>query len=110
MERRSKAKVLFYREAEKDREGNLVKPEGVKGIYVCLIRNGRGVVARGVSACSGKDQLVKKVGRNIAYNRALGAIENKGCLESLDKNGFTCKGCYKPELTQFEKNLVARAK
>lgn len=102
MEKQGKAKILFYRETEV-RRGKEVKP---KGVYVCLVKMGRSVVARGVAVCSRKDNLIKKIGRETAYKRAIMAVEQKSDIKPLNKAGFEFKGFYKPELTAKEKLLT----
>lgn len=101
-----KARVLFYREAEK-KNGNA---DGRKNVYVCLIKEGDEVIARGVSVCSKKDQLVKEVGRNMAQIRAEKAIEYGRNIGSLNKCGFGCDGYYRPELTERENRILNKVK
>jgi hypothetical protein len=103
---KGKAKVLFYREAEK-RNG---KGDNRKNVYVCLIREGDEVIARGVSVCSKKDQLVKEVGRNMAQIRAEKAIEHGRNIGSLNRCGFAFDGYYKPELNERENRILNKAK
>ncbi len=101
-----KARVLFYREAE-NKNG---KADGRKNVYVCLIREEGEIVARGVSVCSKKDQLVKETGRNMAQIRAEKAIEYGRNIGSLNKCGFAFDGYYRPELNDRENRIVNKVK
>lgn len=102
MERQGKAKILFYRETEV-RRGKEVKP---KGVYVCLVKMGRSVVARGVAVCGKNDRLRKDAGRAMAYQRALWAVDAERDIKPLNRAGFGFKGYYKPVLSDKEKLLT----
>ena len=101
MKENGKVRTLFYRETDG-------KADGRKNVYVCLIREGEKVIARGVSVCSKKDQLVKEVGRNIAQTRAEAAIVNGRDIGSLNRCGFKFDGYYNPELNDREKRILSK--
>ena len=71
---------------------------------ICLlIEEQGGVVARGVSVCSPKDQFVKKTGRNKALGQALRAVAHKSNRGRLPyklfaegQTTFGYKACYVP--------------
>jgi len=77
---------------------------------------------RGISICSPKDSPVKRVGRNIAFGRALQAVKNgerkEGLINrgeaaevyfSVDSSGyFEYKSTDKPVLDPIEKKLIKK--
>jgi len=76
-----------------------------------------GEVARGVSICSNKDNINKKIGVKIAKGRALKALfEKKSSMPILthliyfanDDNTYDLlwKSSYTPTLTEFENKLL----
>lgn len=83
-------------------------------ITVCLIKDSEGNISRGIAICSDKDQPCKKVGRNIAKERAIYAItENKdGCPihreEIIAPYIFVFKSTCRPKLTKLEQNLFLK--
>lgn len=89
-------------------------------VTVCLLENG-GELARGVAACSQQDNPHKRVGRNIAKERARYAMMTKGnnCVINGIKGVHAIlrsnvagvdlgwmKSAYNPKLTEFEERLL----
>ena len=84
-------------------------------ITICLIKDSESNISRGIAICSDKDQPCKKVGRNIARERAIYAIteKEKGCkIRGKEINpslyNFVYKSMYNPVLTGFEKKLFLK--
>lgn len=102
---------------------------------VYLIKNEEGIWSRGISVRNYIDKFVKKIGRGIAYKRALSAMKTKECEQFKCYNGyelmdsvtpfieqitldnkednisviteeFEWKQCYDAELTTYEKRIV----
>ena len=74
---------------------------------------------RGVSICSPKDSPIKRVGRNIAFGRALQAVKRGGSIlskcrkEAIDtynevKSFFLYNSTNIPILNRIEKKLIKR--
>ena len=69
---------------------------------VCLVARD-GVLARGVARCNMEmDSISKKLGRGIAYGRAVKAIETGDHLV----DGEFIRAYHNPELSDFERRLV----
>ena len=87
-------------------------------ITICLSRI-EGQTSRGIAICSDKDNPCKKIGRDIAYGRALKAIFNGKSGDRVNRplflhawlisSGFESpmyKSEYNPNLTAFELKLL----
>ena len=83
---------------ERDREN---KPM----ITNCLLKHGK-EIARGVSICSYQDVVCKKVGRKIAFTRAIYALTHATSTCKV-KDSAIYKAVYNPKLTEFETRLLA---
>lgn len=112
-------KYYYIRDSVKSDPNGLGRPV----ITVCLIEY-HGLIARGMAICSNLDQPCKKVGREIATERACYALANR--KDSLAINRFPYKAytplipfinqdCggfksyYNPSLTKYEQGLfIAR--
>ena len=88
-------------------------------VTVCLHCIGKKYY-RGVAICSPKDSPIKRIGRNIAYGRAMQAVKRgviisgtcrKEALAIYKKVGefFTYSSTDKPLLTNLEMKLIKRA-
>jgi len=88
------------------------------GASVCLLidEQTKTAIARGISICSPSDQFVKKVGRAKARGRALQAIAHKQSVNAIPVQQRVIAGSieyfasYQPEMTDFEKQLIAKFK
>lgn len=72
---------------------HLRNPETNK-IYatICTISREDGVkVAVGISLCAVKDNVSRKIGRDISYNRALKALVSKKCQYPINLNNTKCE-------------------
>lgn len=97
-------------------------------ITICLlwkVENGKPIIyARGVSICSKKDNIVKKIGRELALERATLAVFVQDDYEEIDRSGINenilhilyfipdeifCKSEFMPEdFTDYERKVLAR--
>ena len=79
-------------------------------------------VARGVAICSPRDQFIKKTGRAKARGKAQQAISRKANVEQIlakqkinsglyhgDWKGIEYYATFRPIMTDYEKELVAKA-
>jgi len=93
-------------------------------ITVCLLRQGKQILARGVAVCSPLDQFVKRTGRAKALGMALRAISRQmasGDMQPLRfgvprmghplweaHKSFPWRSDYMPILTDREKAILSR--
>ena len=90
-------------------------------VTVCLLINeSRLPVARGIAICSNSDHPVKKVGRRIAYSKAMQAYHKRRTMYPVrseralsvvrsvncDDNILQYKSTYMPDITDFEYDLL----
>ena len=77
---------------------------------ICLLKEGK-ETSRGVSICSDQDVPCKKVGRKIAFERAVYALANQTSVCELKKEvnlNFNTKATYMPtDLTKHEVKLLS---
>lgn len=74
-------KTVFY--YLRGLNGQAENATAVPIITVCLVRDKYGVVSRGLAICSVSDHFSKKIGRDIAANRAIGAAKNQRNIAPL---------------------------
>lgn len=68
-----KEKYMYYRDVN----------EGLRIMTVCLLKDDKGNIARGVAICSNLDNPLKSEGRKLAKERALAAMHSEGLANKL---------------------------
>lgn len=79
---------------------------------VAIYTDNLGLIARGVSICSPKDQFVKAEGKALSKARALKALNKEKSFGKIRREGMLIDEAFKfkcefmPVLTDFEKELL----